>query len=391
MSKNEEQHALPVGWRWVKLGELCEFQYGTGLIESARQEGTVPVYGSNGIVGYHNASITSGPTIIIGRKGSVGQVHYSTIPCFPIDTTYYIDSVKEPTDLIWLAYMLSVLDLPELNKASGVPGLNRNDAYKQLLPLPPLPEQQRIAALLKEQLAAVDQARLAAQARLEAVKALPAAYLRQVFPQPGQPLPTGWRWVRLKDVSSIISKGTTPTTLGLQYTDTGIPFLRAEDVTGWAVDVNNVTFHISSNSDALLSRSRLLPGDFLVTIAGTLGRIGYVPPETQNLNCNQAVAFARVDQNEVNIQYLCFVGRLDYIISPLINQKAGGALQNLNLQQVGGLKLPLPSLPEQQRIAALLIERFSAVEQARQAAEAELNTINTLPAALLRRAFNGEL
>ena len=68
------------------------------------------------------------------------------------------------------------------------------------IPLPPLAEQRRIAGVLREQMAAVEKARAAAQARLEAVKALPAAFLRQVFPQPGQPLPDGWRWVKLGEV-----------------------------------------------------------------------------------------------------------------------------------------------------------------------------------------------
>ncbi|OQX24331.1 MAG: hypothetical protein BWK80_21285 [Desulfobacteraceae bacterium IS3] len=177
----EENKELPEGWRWVKLVDICEFQYGSSLTENMRQEGKVPVYGSNGIVGYHNSPLTSGSTIIIGRKGSVGQVHFSDVPCYPIDTTYYIEKIKIPSVLIWLAYFLKILDLPNLNKASGVPGLNRNDAYKLLLPLPPFPEQQRIASILQEQLAAVEKARKAAEEQLEAIKALPAAILRRAF------------------------------------------------------------------------------------------------------------------------------------------------------------------------------------------------------------------
>lgn len=179
------ERPLPPGWRWVRLGEVCDFQYGSSLTEKVRRPGSVPVYGSNGIVGYHDTPLTSGPTVVVGRKGSVGQVHYSGLPCFPIDTTYYIDSAKLPLDLRWLAYILPMLDLSELNKASGVPGLNRYDAYKQTLPLPPLAEQQRIAAVLRDQMAAVDKARAAAQARLEAVQALPAAFARRTV-QNGQ-------------------------------------------------------------------------------------------------------------------------------------------------------------------------------------------------------------
>jgi len=172
---------LPNKWRWVKLGEICEFEYGSSLIEAARKDGAVPVYGSNGIVGYHNIPLTSGPSIVIGRKGSVGQVHYSPDPCFPIDTTYYIEKTRLPVDLRWFAYILSVLGLPNLNKASGVPGLNRNDVYKLVIPFPSISEQKRIAHILKRQMTAVEKTCKATEEELNAINALPAVLLRRAF------------------------------------------------------------------------------------------------------------------------------------------------------------------------------------------------------------------
>ena len=70
------------GWKIVTLGEFAPFTYGKGLPVGKRNpSGIIPVFGSNGIVGYHDSSLTDGPTIIIGRKGTVGAVHYSPIPC----------------------------------------------------------------------------------------------------------------------------------------------------------------------------------------------------------------------------------------------------------------------------------------------------------------------
>ncbi|MEO1622957.1 MAG: restriction endonuclease subunit S, partial [Cyanobacteria bacterium J06632_3] len=125
----------------VLLGEICEFIYGESLPEHKRQSGDVPVYGSNGVVGWHSQSVSTGPTIVIGRKGSIGKIHLSKVPCYPIDTTYYIDSSKVECDFNWLSYILSTLGLDELNKSAAVPGLNRNDAYELEIPLPPLEEQ----------------------------------------------------------------------------------------------------------------------------------------------------------------------------------------------------------------------------------------------------------
>jgi type I restriction enzyme S subunit len=113
---------LPSGWRWAKVGEVCEFLYGVNLPAVDRDlNGQVPVYGSNGIVGKHSRSVTNGPTIIIGRKGSIGEIHISPVSCWPIDTTYYIESCRTQCNLYWLASYLTLLDLRSLNKAAAVP------------------------------------------------------------------------------------------------------------------------------------------------------------------------------------------------------------------------------------------------------------------------------
>jgi type I restriction enzyme S subunit len=80
---------LPEGWALPSVSDLVEISYGKGLKESDRKVGPVDVYGSNGVVGKHNVALTKGPSIIIGRKGSVGAVHFSPRQCWPIDTTYY--------------------------------------------------------------------------------------------------------------------------------------------------------------------------------------------------------------------------------------------------------------------------------------------------------------
>ena len=166
-------------------------------------------------------------------------------------------------------------------------------------------------------------------------------------------LPSSWQWVSLREISEVISKGTTPTTLGHAFTSTGIPFLRAEDVNGGAVEPSKVAFHISPETHSFLGRSQLQPGDFLITIAGTLGRIGYLPPDAPLLNCNQAVAFVRLKPEVIDIKFACFICQCEEVINSLLELKKVGTIGNLNLEQVGELKIPLPPLSEQRRILAI--------------------------------------
>jgi len=125
----------------ASLKEICEFKYGKSLPSEKRISGNIKVYGSNGVVGSHETALTKGPTIIVGRKGSYGEINFSDVSCFPIDTTYYIDSTASKQNLVWLAKALSKLGLNKMNKSAAVPGLSREDAYRQLVKLPSLQKQ----------------------------------------------------------------------------------------------------------------------------------------------------------------------------------------------------------------------------------------------------------
>lgn len=148
---------IPSHWETRKLKNICKMNYGDALETSQRIEGNVPVYGSNGIVGYHNQAITKSPCIIIGRKGSFGKINISTIPCFPIDTAFFIDDIDDSQySFNWLIYLLMNAKLDELSKDTGVPGLNREDAYQKKYPVPPLEEQKQIVVYLETELAKID-------------------------------------------------------------------------------------------------------------------------------------------------------------------------------------------------------------------------------------------
>jgi len=77
-------------WPRVPLGEIIELAYGKSLPARLRRSGSIPVYGANGIAGYHDQAIVPEPTIIVGRKGSAGEIQLTEVSSFPIDTTYYV-------------------------------------------------------------------------------------------------------------------------------------------------------------------------------------------------------------------------------------------------------------------------------------------------------------
>jgi type I restriction enzyme S subunit len=131
--EESELGLIPKGWRIVRLDELLTLSYGKALRATERVSGEVPVYGSGGITGYHNQSIVEGPSIIIGRKGTVGSLYWEDSPFFPIDTVFY---VKSAFPLTFCFYLLQIMKLSDMNTDAAVPGLNRNNVYRLKVALP---------------------------------------------------------------------------------------------------------------------------------------------------------------------------------------------------------------------------------------------------------------
>jgi len=133
---DSELGEIPEGWEVKALGEVIELAYGKALKAGDRKGGDVPVYGSNGQVGWHNKKLVDGPGIIVGRKGNPGIVTWAHSRFFPIDTAFYVIAKSPAMSPNFLYYALIDQDLPSVSADSAVPGLNRNLAYmnNQLVP-----------------------------------------------------------------------------------------------------------------------------------------------------------------------------------------------------------------------------------------------------------------
>lgn len=122
---------VPDGWKRKLLRDIATLNYGKALKEENRVPGAFPVYGSSGVVGTHNTALSTGPGIIVGRKGNVGSVYWSSVGFFAIDTVYFIDA---ETSNLFLYHALQHMQF--LNTDVAVPGLNRDFAYSRSLLIP---------------------------------------------------------------------------------------------------------------------------------------------------------------------------------------------------------------------------------------------------------------
>ena len=392
---------LPANWRWTRLGEVC--QQDRRIVESTSSHASMLPY--------------LGLEDIESQTGKVSQRKFEGIGNGGISTTFafdtrhvlygklrpYLNKVALPnfegrctTELIpllpqeeldrhylaWLLRRNETVDAAMREKTgSRMPRANMDIILSLVVPIPPLPEQKRIAAILNDQIAAVDRAHAAAEAQLEAAQNLFTAYLRQVIPDHGQSLPPGWRWARLGEVCNVVTGGT-PARSESRYFGGDIPWIKPEDL--------DISVYVYSSAEFLskdgVNVARLLPKDsVLVSCIGNIGKIAIAGvPLTTNQQINSLIPKEGVEP--LYLYYCC------KYFQPIFKKESSTALLSiLNKSSFSNISIPLPPLSEQKRIATILNKQMIAAKQVSNSVERQISKINHLPSALLRRAFNGDI
>ena len=161
--------------------------------------------------------------------------------------------------------------------------------------------------------------------------------------------------IKLRDVSEIITKGTTPTTIGEKFVEAGVNYVKSESITRTKYLDNTLFEHITEETHRKLKRSQLEEDDLLFSIAGAyLGKIGKVRKEDLPLNTNQAVGIVRLKKNLVDVDYVYYYfsqEKVKHYINILSSQSGQ---PNLNLELLGNLEFVNRDLFEQQKIGMLL-------------------------------------
>lgn len=144
--KKTEIGEIPEDWEVVRLGEICKVKYGKA---KPKNSGPFPVVGSSGVFDFVDKFLIEKPTIVIGRKGTAGHSTLVKKPCWPSDTTYYLDIPLEKVDSNFLFEYLTLRPLSGEHSKTTLPSLKREDLELFPIPLPPLPEQREIAKILQ--------------------------------------------------------------------------------------------------------------------------------------------------------------------------------------------------------------------------------------------------
>lgn len=151
ISKDEIPFDIPESWKWVRLGQILNIKSGKGLTAKQMKPGEIPVFGGNGITGYHNESLIEKETVVIGRVGFYcGSVHITPTKAWVTDNAFITTYPEECINREYLVYVLRHMDLGQKSNATAQPVVSGKKIYPMIFPLPPLAEQKRIVAKIEE-------------------------------------------------------------------------------------------------------------------------------------------------------------------------------------------------------------------------------------------------
>ncbi|MFV5516936.1 restriction endonuclease subunit S [Acinetobacter gerneri] len=204
-------------------------------------------------------------------------------------------------------------------------------------------------------------------------------------------VPEHWKVVKIKNLSKIISKGTTPTTMGGDFVTEGVRFLKAENI-GKSPMVNPFPeFYITENIDAQLSRSRLEENDVLVIIAGaTTGLSSVLQKDLLPANTNQAVSFIR-PKEKVYAEWISYWLSTQFAQSLIWMGAVQAAQPNLSMENLGNINITLPSVEEIEQVLVAVNKKLSQIDKLIQRNIQAIELIKERRTALISSAVTGKI
>ena len=344
-----------------------------------KADGLYPVYGANGIKDRTDEYFHNKKSIIVGRKGSAGEINITEEKFWPLDVTYFVSFDNKKSDLRFIYYLLSKLELPKL--ATGVkPGINRNEVYAIQAEIPPLPEQQRIVAILDEAFAAIDQAKANAEKNLQNARELFESYLQSVFANPGE----GWEEKILGKIT-VIQSGGTPLRSNKSYWDEGtIPWYSSGELNSlYTKDSERfITENGLKNSNAkLFPKGSLLAGMY-DTAALKMSILD------KDATFNQAIAGIKPNKD---IDLVFIFHAINAIKPELLSLRRGVRQKNLSLEKIKDIKLFIPELSKQKKVVSDLNALSVETKKLEAIYRQKLAELDELKKVILQKAFRGEL
>lgn len=334
-----------------RLGDIVRIK--NGKDHKFLGDGEYPVYGSGGIMRYADTYAYNKPSVLIPRKGSLGNLFFVDVPFWTVDTIFYTEIDESQVSPKYLYYFLTTVGLGEMNQAGGVPSQTQSVLNKLKIPIPCPDNPEKSLAIQAEIVRILDAfSELTNELtnELNARKQQYHYYRDELLSFENGEV----EWRALGEISKKISSGGTPKTGVAEYYNGDIPWLRTQEVDFreiWDTSVKITEAGVKNSSAKWIPENCVI----VAMYGATVGKIGLnkIPMTT-----NQACANINLDEEVANYRYVFHFLTSQY---EYIKSLGTGSQTNINAQIVRNLKVPIPfadnpkkSLAEQDRIVAIL-------------------------------------
>lgn len=389
--KNNIENALsPLDWPTDKLARFACVKYGK---QKPKQNGKYPVIGSSGIYGSSNLPLIDFPTLIVGRKGNAGSVQLVTTPCWPSDTTFYLEWHSKDIDVYFLYFYMLFNRLSGEHAKTTMPSLQRQDLENYTFPIISHCEQSSIVFVLTKLQQAIEQQ----EKIIEKTKELKRSLMHRLFTYGlrGEELketeiglmPESWDVVRLGDdnVLKMVQYG-----ISVRGESSGkYPILRMNSIVGGYVVAEKLQY--VDIPLELFEKFSLEQEDILFNRTNSIDLVG----KTGIFNLTEKYTFAsylirlRTNKRKLNSEFLNLYLNLESSQERLKTLATRGVSQsNISGSRLKTLCIPLPpDLDEQKEIAHIL----SSVDKKLSQAESRKQALQALFKSMLQLLMTGQV
>jgi len=371
---------MKVGWQTKVFAEVLEIRNGKNQSEVESKSGKYPIYGSAGkCMGFANSYICDANSTIIGRKGTINSPIFIDEPFWNVDTAFGLVA-KDGLLPKFLHYFSLSYDFTEHNRGTTIPSLVKTDLQQIKIPLPPLPEQERIVGILDEAFDGIAKAKALAEANRHNARALFQSHLQSVFSQKGE----GWVEQTLGETYDV-RDGTHDSP---KYHSKGFPLITSKNLKRHGLSFDDVKLINEADFNKINERSVVHRGDVLFAMIGTIGNPTLVMVDPNFAIKNVALFKIPKGQSGAFLKLYLDSG---WVISKMINEAKGTTQKFVGLGYLRSFPIYLPPLEIQMKVVSDLEELSAETQRLESLYQSKLDALDELKKSLLHQAFSGNL
>ena len=335
-----------------KLGELVNIKYGKNQKNVVSDDGKIPIYGTGGLMGYATEALYTKPSVLIGRKGTIGKVKYVEHPFWTVDTLFYTIVNTDIVKPKFLYYVMSLIDLNNYNEGTTIPSLRTETLNRLELDIPSLDEQERILALINP---IEDRIRINNEINDNLFEQAVALFSNTLGKS------EAISFVELGILADVKGGKRLPKGVNLITKPNSHPYIRVRDL-------NNVIFasltadfeFVDDETQKSISRYITSKNDVLISIVGTIGLTAIVDETLDNANLTENCV-KLTNLKNISSEYLLLYLRTKEGVNAIKKRIVGAVQSKLPIKNIQTIPIPLLKSAEMQLLNETLTIIFNKI------------------------------